>query len=168
MWYLGPRLFVGALSRVGSGLVWKRAGKRPACSVSRPRSLPKDSPLPPSVTVFRPGPEMVAWSGPFAAAAAGSASATASTSRKRFIVSSFFGMASPLHRPAGGGSRLVVLRRLDLRRLGGELLSNLELLHRENGSAGRLRGLAAQLSCLPLAVLERSVVLPERQGHRAA
>ena len=60
MRYFDPRLFVGALESIGSGDVWKDAGNSPARSVRSPRALPIDSPLPPSVTVFRPGPEIVA------------------------------------------------------------------------------------------------------------
>src|SRR5439155_1168221 len=92
MRYFGPSCFAGARSSIGSGLSWNAAGKKPASIATWPSAVCIDSPLPPSTIVLpRPGPEIDAWSGPFAAAVTGRARAASSTStnERRFIFGSF-------------------------------------------------------------------------------
>ena len=70
---------------MGSGLCPYTAGKKPALSASVINGVPGAS-APVTTSGFpRPGPEISALEGPFAAAVAGTASATRATIRTRFI-----------------------------------------------------------------------------------
>src|SRR5690242_4835506 len=89
---------------MGSGDWPKAAGKNPVAWVRSPPSEP-GLPSPDTLKVLtNPAPEMVPSVGPFASAAAGSASAARTIAMLRRNMSAPFVVTPPLHRPAGRGS----------------------------------------------------------------
>src|SRR5919198_859120 len=101
--YFGPSFTVGRSGRIGSGCWPTAAGKNPLSIVRWPiGELPKSLSAFPSIlsVLWKPGPEILASLGSFAAAVAGTRRApTATASINRFIASSF--LSPHLHRGQG-------------------------------------------------------------------